>query len=101
MIYFFYELLERSSGKPQQAPKVAIKSKDTERLPHMRQETREEMEQPHLRMSCQLRSTKHPPGVNLPLMTLLELRCETNPGKHCHHENSLIYTLSSHSGSHT
>ena len=44
MIYFFYELLERSSGKPQQAPKVAIKSKDTERLPHMRQETREEME---------------------------------------------------------
>ena len=36
------ELLERPSGKPQKAPKVTIKSKDTERLPQMRQETKEE-----------------------------------------------------------
>lgn len=36
------ELLECPSGKPQEAPKVAVKSKDTERLPQMRQETKEE-----------------------------------------------------------
>ena len=78
MIYFFYERTRtprasfgeatgstKGGHKKQRHRKAASKEAGDQRG---------NKEQPHLRMSCQLRSSKHPPGVNLPLMTLLELR---------------------------